>query len=612
MIVHPSSRSRTRLGVSALSAALLAGVATAGAAPSMAADSGPAVPPTSSAETGWVMSTLHRMTLEEKVGQLFATRVYGETADTTDPAMVSINRSFLGVDNAAQAVARYHLGGIIYFAYAGNTRSPQQVAELSNGIQRAAGDEHLGVPVLVSTDQEQGAVVRLGPPATQFPGNMALAAGRSVADAGTAARITGQELRAVGINQDLAPVSDVNINPANPVIGVRSFGEDPALAAEMVAAQVTNYQEAGVAATLKHFPGHGDTAVDSHSGLPVISHSREEWERIDLPPFKAAIARGVDAVMTAHIVVPALDPSGDPATLSRPILTGLLRDELGYDGVVITDSLGMAGVRQKYGDDRVPVLALKAGVDMLLNPPVMQVAYDAVLAAVRNGELTERRIDESVARVLRLKWHRGIVHSPYVDTAAVAGTVGTPDHLAAAQEITDRTTTLLRDDADTLPLVPQERVLVTGWDDPATPTTTAALGRALNDRGLAVDVLSTGEKPTQKRIDAARAAARAHPVTVVVTNRATTDTGQQRLVRALLATGTRLVVVAVRDPYDVSSFPGVPTYLATYVFNDVAMSSLAAVLTGAIQPGGRLPVTIPDPAHPGTALFPFGAGLTTT
>ncbi|MCW3839747.1 glycoside hydrolase family 3 protein [Micromonospora yasonensis] len=569
------------------------------------------IPPVSDAETGWVMKTLHQMTLEEKVGQLFTTRVYGETADTTDPAAVQMNRSFLGVDNAAQAVVRYHLGGFVYFAYAGNTRSPEQVAGLSNGIQQVAVTQPSRVPLLLSTDQEQGAVVRLGPPATQFPGNMALGAGRNVDDAGTAARITGQELRAVGINQDLAPVADVNVNPANPVIGVRSFGEDPTLAADMVAAQVASYQDAGVAATVKHFPGHGDTAVDSHSGLPVISHSRAELDRIDLPPFRAAITRGVDAIMTAHIVVPALDPSGDPATLSHPIITGLLREELGYDGVVVTDSLGMAGVRKKYGDARVPVLALKAGVDMLVNPPVMQVAYDAVRDSVRNGELPESRIDESVTRILRLKWRRGMVAAPFVDPAAVSRTVGTQDHLAAAQRISDRTTTLLRTDAATLPIPAGRRVLVTGWDDPAAPATTQALGAALGRHGLATDVLSTGVNPSAARIDAAVAAARQHDTTVVLTNRATGDVGQQRMVAALAAAGVPLVVVAVRDPYDVTAFPDVSTYLAAYAFNDVAMNSLAGVLTGAIPPAGRLPVTIPDPARPGAALFPYGAGLST-
>ncbi|MGW4825517.1 glycoside hydrolase family 3 protein [Streptomyces sp. NPDC004227] len=592
---------------------LAAGIAAATAvALDTTSASATAVPPTDAAENGWVNSALHRMTLEEKVGQLFTTRVYGETADTTDPGVVSTNRSFLGVDNAAQAVARYHLGGFVYFAYAGNTRAPEQVAGMSNGIQRVALEQPSRVPMLLSVDQEQGAVVRLGPPATQFPGNMALGAGRSVADAGTAASITGQELRSVGVNQDLAPVADVNVNPANPVIGVRSFGESPQMAADMVAAQVRAYQNAGVAATIKHFPGHGDTTVDSHSGLPVITHTREQLDQIDLPPFRAAIAAGADAIMTAHIVVPALDPSGDPATLSHPILTGLLREELGYDGVVVTDSLGMAGVRQKYGDERVPVLALKAGVDILVNPPVMKVAYDAVLAAVRNGELTEERINESVARVLRLKWRRGVVHSPFVDTAVVAGTVGTPDHLATAERITARTTTLLRNDAGALPLRSADTVLVTGWDDPATPTTTAALGKALTARGLTVDVLSTGAKPSQARINAAVAAAQSHDTTVVLTNRANSDAGQQKLVKALLASGARVVTVAVRDPYDVMYFPEAPAYLTTYAFNDVAMHSLAGVLTGAIQPAGRLPVTIPDPANPGTPLFPFGAGLTTT
>ena len=173
----------------------------------------------------------------------------------------------------------------------------------------------------------------------------------------------------MGIRQNYAPVADVNVNPANPVIGVRSFGADPEAVGALVAAQVKGYQSAGVAATAKHFPGHGDTKDDSHAKLPYIHHTREQWLELDAPPFRAAIAAGIDSIMTAHIVVPALDPAEDPATLSRPILTGILREELGYDGVVVTDSLGMQGVRTKYGDDRVPVLALKAGVDQLLNPP---------------------------------------------------------------------------------------------------------------------------------------------------------------------------------------------------------------------------------------------------
>lgn len=180
-------------------------------------------------------------------------------------------------------------------------------------------------------------------------------------------------------------MADVNVNPANPVIGVRSFGADPKAVAGLVAAQVMGYQRSSVAATAKHFPGHGDTAVDSHYGFPVIEHTREQWNTVDAPPFRAAIRAYIDSIMTAHIMVPALDDSGDPATLSHPILTGILRGQLGYDGVVVTDSLGMQGVREKYGDDRVPVLALKAGVDQLLNPPSIDIAWNAVLEAVRQG-----------------------------------------------------------------------------------------------------------------------------------------------------------------------------------------------------------------------------------
>ncbi|GDY53827.1 hypothetical protein SVIO_044500 [Streptomyces violaceusniger] len=317
-----------------------------------------------------------RMTLDQKIGQLFVMRVYGHSATRPDPADVAANRKEIGVDNAAELIAKYHVGGVMYIGWAHNIRDPHQVAALSNGIQKAALATSVPVPVLLSTDQEYGTVARVGAPATLFPGAMALGAGGSAADARTAARTAGAELAALGIRQDYAPIADVNVDPANPVIGVRSFGADPKAVARMVAAQVAGYQSAGVAATAKHFPGHGDTSVDSHVGLPRITHSRKEWERLDAPPFRAAIEAGIDSIMTAHLLFPALDPADDPATLSRPILTGVLREELGYDGVVVTDSLGMEGVRKKYGDDRVPVLALKAGVDQLLNPPSLSLAFE--------------------------------------------------------------------------------------------------------------------------------------------------------------------------------------------------------------------------------------------
>ncbi|GAA3303765.1 hypothetical protein GCM10020295_53180 [Streptomyces cinereospinus] len=411
------------------------------------------------------------MSLEEKVGQLFVSRVYGHSATAPDQADIDTNLRELGVRTAAELLARYRLGGVIYFTWARNTRTPHQIAELSNGIQQASLDLPRGLPVLISTDQEHGTVARVGRPATLFPGAMAVGAGGSRADARTLGRVAGEELRALGIRQDYSPVADVNVNPANPVIGVRSFGADPEAVAGLVAAEAAGYQGAGVAATAKHFPGHGDTEVDSHYGFPVIEHTREQWETIDAPPFRAAIRAGVDSVMTAHIMVPALDPSGDPATLSRPILTGILREELGYDGVVVTDSLGMEGVRTKYGDDRVPVLALRAGVDQLLNPPRLDVAWNAVLAAVRDGELTEERLDTSVLRVLRLKARLGLFEDPYVSARGVDRAVGTGPHLAAADRIAERTTTLLVNEGGLLPLSAREhpRLLVAAPTRPRRP-----------------------------------------------------------------------------------------------------------------------------------------------
>ncbi|GAA0485115.1 beta-N-acetylhexosaminidase [Paractinoplanes deccanensis] len=541
-----------------------------------------------------VDALLARMTLPEKVGQLFTTYAYGSDAHTVSAE----NRRLYGVDTPAEVVAKYHLGGVIYFAWTNSLQNPRQIATLSNGLQAAA----TRVPLAISTDQEHGVVTRMPAPATQFPGGMALGAGRDPAGAYRTGQVTGRELRAVGITQAWAPVADVNVNPANPVIGVRSFGSDPGLAATMTASQVLGLQRgANTSAAAKHFPGHGDTATDSHTGLPVITHTREEWQRVDAPPFRAAIAAGADAIMSAHIVVPALDPSGDPATLSKPILTGLLRGELGYRGVIVTDSLEMAGVRQKYGDERVPVLALKAGADMLLMPPNMQVAYDAVLGAVASGELTEARIDESVRRVLTLKQKRGLLTWQPVDPEAAARTVGSAGNVRVAQAVTDRTITAVRNEGGLLPLAEGRSVLVTGWNSSATNNVTTLAGE------LGATPLVTG-LPDDAKIAEAVTAANAHDVTVVLTSRAwdttTADPGgrQQALVKALVATGKPVVLVAVRDPYDVGSLPGTGAALATYSSSVVSMKALAKVLRGDLPPRGKLPVEIPG--H-----YPYGYGL---
>jgi beta-N-acetylhexosaminidase len=556
-----------------------------------------------------ITKMLRHMSVRDKVGQLFVVEVYGQDATTVSPAMAARNQALYGVSTPAEVIAKYRPGGVIYFdARRGpdNVQNPRQIATLSNGLQAAALRQRHRIPLLISTDQEGGAVVyRLTAPATAMPGNMALGASRSTAAAHRSAQVIGTELAAVGINQNYAPVADVNVNPANPVIGVRSAGEHPGLVSDMVTAQVNGHHAGGVATVAKHFPGHGDTAVDSHFGLPEVTHTREQLEAIDLPPFRAAIAAGVDTIMTAHVVVRSVDPSGAPATMSRPILTGLLRRDLGYDGLIVTDALDMGGATGTYPPDVAPVAALRAGADQLVLAPQMDTAYAAVLEAVRSGEISRRRLDQSVHRILRLKLTRGLFADPFVDVDRAAQIVGAPAHRAAEQTITDRTTTLVKNDAGLLPLTAQPRtVLVTGWG----VTTTATLGAAIGRRGQTVTVRETGTAPAQATIDQAVAAAGAADLVVASTMNAATSAAQQALVRALVSTGKPVIVAGVRNPYDIAYFSEAPTYLATYGYTAASLESLTRVLFGEVDPVGKLPVTIPRADGSG-ALYPFGHGL---
>ncbi|MBK5995562.1 MULTISPECIES: glycoside hydrolase family 3 protein [Streptomyces] len=610
---HRTSRRTLLTATAAATAAAATGVLSA----TGTASAHPADASTNASTDRRLRRIIAGMSLEEKVGQLFVMRVYGHSATDPDQADIDANLKEIGVRTAAELVATYHVGGIIYFTWAHNTRDPHQIAALSNGIQRAALAGRSRVPLLISTDQEHGIVCRVGEPATLLPGAMALGAGGSRSDTRRAAWIAGAELAAVGINQNYAPDADVNVNPANPVIGVRSFGSDPESVAELVAAQVKGYQGAGVAATAKHFPGHGDTSTDSHTGLPVIGHTRQQWEELDAPPFRAAIRARIDSVMTAHIVVPALDPSEDPATLSRPILTGILREELGYDGVVVTDSLGMEGVRTKYGDDRVPVLALLAGVDQLLNPPNLSVAWNAVLEAVRGGEISEARIDASILRILRLKTKLGLFRDPFVSGRGVDRTVGVRKHLLDADRIAERTTTLLADPGALLPLSRRthRRLLVVGAD-PASPSgttgpPTTTLAGAFTELGFSATALSTGTAPNPAKIAEAVAAAQGRDAVVVATYNITAGSTQRTLVDALVATGVPVVAVAIRNPYDAAHLAGrgLAAVLATYSWTDVELRAAARVIAGRADPEGRLPVPVQRADDPARVLYPVGHGL---
>jgi beta-N-acetylhexosaminidase len=399
-----------------------AGATPTGGKAAPPAQTTPARPPAQSP----VQRALSKLSVEEKVGQLFMPVLYGTAAGTVSGE----NQARYAAQTPAKVIGKYHLGGVILFPQ--NVRSAAQVVGLTNGMQKAAGR----VPLLIGTDQENGLVSRMSALMTKFPGASQIGATKDTGLSREVAKATGEELRSLGVNLDFAPVADVNIDPRNPVIGTRAFGDDPQRVAKMVAAAVKGFGEAKIAATAKHFPGHGDTSVDSHTGLPVIKHSKAEWERIDAPPFKAAIEAGVDAVMSAHLVFPKLDPSGDPATLSKPILTGLLREKLGFDGVVSTDALNMAGVRKKYNDGEIAVRAVLAGADLLLMPNDLPRAYKAVLAAVKSGRISKQRLDQSVTRLLTLKHNKGLLEkAPVASAEEAARVLRSPEHRELAARV---------------------------------------------------------------------------------------------------------------------------------------------------------------------------------
>jgi len=550
-----------------------------------------------------IEARLTRMSLEQKVGQLFATYVYGSTATSPGAADAARNQSLYGVDTGAEVIAKYHLGSIIYFAWSDNVNAPEQIAGLSNGLQQAAADAD-GTPLLISTDQEGGNVTRIGAPLAVSPGNMAIGATFSPVDSYNMSRATGQQLKAIGITVDDAPVVDVNTNPANTADGPRSFGDQAVPVSALAAASVLGYQSAKVAATAKHFPGLGSTSINTDNGIAVTDETRAQFERNDLPPFRAAIAAGTDEIMAAHIVAPSLDPSGAPASLSKPIVTDLLRKQLHYDGVVVTDALSAAALQNVEPAERA-VRAVEAGVDQLLMPTSLPAAYDAVLAAVHSGRISAARIDQSVTRLLKLKQKLGLLDNAQVDVPTVATSVGTAQQNAAAAKTATDSITLVRNQAHTLPLAAGtgQHLLVTGWG----AGTTSTLASSIATHGVTTQRLYTGSAPSPALINTAVAAADASDEVVVTTNNAWGDTGQQALVTALLGTGKPVVVVALAGPYDLAYFDAAPTYVAAYGYQPATLDRLVAALFGA-QPGGHLPVTIHRADDPTATLVRYGTG----
>ncbi len=548
----------------------------------------------------WVAQTLKSMSLDEKIGQLFAVWAYGSFLSTESQDYKDLLRD----------VEEKHIGTFAIQTQGsplGVERSQvYPTAILVNTLQK-----HAKVPLLVGADFERGTAMRVEE-GTSFPYAMAVAATGRPEDAYTMGKITALEARAVGVPWIFAPDADVNSNPDNPIINTRSFGEDPARVSEFVAAFVRGVEENGGLATAKHFPGHGDTSTDSHLDLATVNGDRARLDRVELVPFRAAIAAGAGSIMTAHLAVPALEPDPDlPATMSPKIMTDLLRGQMGFDGLVVTDALDMGGVTVRYPPGEVAVRSILAGADVLLVPPVLDAALQGVREAIASGRIPMSRVDEAVTRVLRAKAKLGLNKSKLVDLDALARNFDRPEYDRAAMDIADRGITLLRDDQRILPLdsTKPERVLlvaVSGDSDPY------PAGNLENEIRWRIDSLTTVRMDTRfVRADTVKLpAADTYDIAIAAVYVRVTDRkgsiglpdDEAALVQRLLSAGKPVVVAGFGSPYLAESFPTAKTYIAAFGTGDVAQRAMGRALFGQTAVGGRLPVNVPGVAGLGAGL----------
>lgn len=515
-----------------------------------------------------LQSLISRMSVEDKVGQVM---MVGFDGTTLTPEL-------------AQEIQDLHLGGIIFFER--NVDSPHAVAEMTNAMQRVARDNQLP-GLFISIDQEGGIVTRLREAKgfTEFPSAMAIGATGDPNNARRVAQHIANELLAVGINMDLAPDLDVNNNPTNPVISTRSFGSDPARVAEFGVAYLEGLESAGIAAIGKHFPGHGDTGTDSHISLPTVPHNRARLEAVEFVPFKAAIKANITGIMSAHVTFPTIDPTPSlAATLSKPVLTDLLRHEMKFEGLILTDSLEMGALATSgYLPPIAAATALKSGADIVLvnhGTELHRQMHATIVDWVKRGLIPQSRLDDAVRRMLLAKARFNLLTPPQVDANAASQHTGTNTTLAFSRDIATHAVTLVRDHAKLLPLKSDAKLLVV--------ETAANIG--LGNR-LGATTMQINTQPKQAEIDSVLKIAEGRTVIVVTTDVAKNPT-QANLVNALVKEKITTLVVAVRSPYDILSFPSVPTYLASYGFNPPLMEAVTTILIGKNLAQGKLPVEI--------------------
>src|SRR5271165_1863658 len=572
----------------------------------------------------WAEKTLRKLTVEEKIGQVF---------------MIWCRASFLNVDSPEyqqwlDAMRKYHVGSFAMTVHVDGPfllrSEPYEATELLNRLQRESK-----LPLLFAADFERGVATRLQG-TTNFPHAMAFGADGKLEDAEMFGRITAQEARAIGVHWNFFPDADVNSNPANSIINTRSFGEDPKQVGNLVAAYIKGAHEGGMMTTVKHFPGHGDTATDSHLGVASVNGDMAHLESIELPPFRQAIAAGTDSVMVAHVTVPALD--ADPnhvATISTTVVSDLLEKQLGFKGIIVTDALDMAGLTHLFANDigRAAVEAFKAGNDLLLIPADFPASYNAMLQAVQSGEISRERLDHSVLKILNTKASLGLQDARTVDVKAIPNLVGKPGNLAFGQQVADAAVTLVRDNGKLLPLksplknqgtakagLPYTRqeethnqVVAVLFSDDVRTDSGRAFGREFRARIPDAHVIYVDPRiaagmtdEVLKAVDEAKtvvAAVYVVPTAGKVGNSvALADATGALLQRLLDRAAGKTVVVAMGNPYLAADFPKTENYMCT--FSNASVSELSAVkaLFGEIAIRGHLPVSIPNVAGRGAGL----------
>lgn len=542
--------------------------------------SAPYIARAQTADEARVDALMARMSLEQKIGQLLLVFVSGRDLSP------SLQRS----------IDEYHAGGIVLFQ--DNISDSLQTVTLINAAQTAAISANVGIPLFVAVDQEGGTISRMPPNAALFPSQMALAATGDLDMAELMARSHAAQLKALGFNMNLAPVLDVNDNPDNPVIGTRSFGSDPQWAAQLGGRMVKAYKDSNIIAVVKHFPGHGNAAVDSHEALPVVRKSAEEIDAVELAPFKQMVWTGdADAVMTAHVAFPALDDSGLPATLSGKILGGVLRDRLGFRGLIVSDSMSMDAIDRKFTTAQAMVMAFRAGIDLLATgsdigrfEPAARREYQSLLRAIRDEPALQQRLNESVRRILLTKARYGLLDWTAHDAAAADAILAAPEQLTAARAVAAKSVTLMRDLDGQLPLkdndavlliAPRERDAVGFYDS-------TVLVDALRACHPKLEVALVDVRPGGREIRAVAARAQKADKTIVAVFNARFYTQQAALIRAV----NRPIVAALRNPYDAFVANNAPAFVATFSDVSVSLEALASVLCGKAQAVGRMPVDL--------------------